>query len=124
MGAMKFADLAMQEKIRAAKQEQRESDSAHGMRVWSMGQERSTLRPDWEAVKVAIMYRANRAKYAQYEDLHAELLNTGTVAMDGASSTADWQHWNGRIQTRIREELRTPAERDTALLAQLAAEFD
>merc|ERR1740123_223316 len=54
----------MQEKIRTLLKRPKENDSSHGMRVWQAGQQRSTLRPDWDAVKIEMMYRINVAKYA------------------------------------------------------------
>lgn len=61
-----------------------------------------------------VMYRINRAKYEQHLELQSELLATGNAPMVGGPSTAwthngqrhDWSCWNGRIQMRIREELR------------------
>eukprot|EP00811_Abedinium_folium_P009861 NODE_19117_length_859_cov_4.359290.p1 GENE.NODE_19117_length_859_cov_4.359290~~NODE_19117_length_859_cov_4.359290.p1 ORF type:complete len:200 (-),score=42.44 NODE_19117_length_859_cov_4.359290:166-765(-) len=122
--AMKFLDPGLQERIRLAIPRSGENDSAHGNRVWSLGQTRSQLRPDWEAVKVQIMYTACRAKLAQHEDLRQQLLSTGGALLEGAPSTDCWQLWNGKIQTRLREELRPAAECDETALAALRREFD
>merc|ERR1740123_318909 len=110
----------MQEKIRTLLKRPKENDSSHGMRVWQAGQQRSTLRPDWDAVKIEMMYRINVAKYAANSDLQQELLSTGNEEMVGAGSTgwttklgksANWSEFNGIIQMRIREELKSPEDR-------------
>ncbi len=91
------------------------------------------LSPGRDAVKIEIMYRVNAAKYAQHADLRAELLSTGSMAIDGCASTSwatrgggreNWSTWNGIIHTRIREELRPEGERDTALLQALCGRMD
>jgi hypothetical protein len=85
-------------------------------------------------------YEINKAKYDQHPDLHSELLSTGDTTIDGGRSTEWrykgerhlWQCWNGRIQMRIREELRTPVavghrsdESDVnPVLAQLLRHFE
>ncbi|CAJ1435417.1 unnamed protein product, partial [Effrenium voratum] len=129
--AMKFPDVAIQEKVRAIKKTATEKDSSHGMRVWSEGQRHKAFRKDWDAVKVEVMYRANLAKYLQHADLREELLSTGEVEMVGAPSTSwktktgqavNWSLWNGRIQLRIREELRPEGPRKEVLEA-LVKEF-
>merc|ERR1719362_2628766 len=79
------------------------------------------------------MYQVNRAKYTQHPDLQDELLSTGDIGIDGAPSTGwvsrsgkkmNWSLWNGLIQMRIREELRSPEYRNCHRLAQLEAMFD
>jgi hypothetical protein len=79
------------------------------------------------------MHRVNTAKYAQHADLRAELLSTGSVAIDGCASTSwatrgggreNWSTWNGVIHARMREELRPEGERDTALLQALCGRMD
>ena len=130
--AMKFTNVAVQEKLRAIKKKPADKDSKHGMDVWNEGQRHTCLRPDWDAVKVEMMYRANLAKYKQHPDLQEELLSLGTVEMVGAPSTSwktksgmvNWSVWNGRIQTRIREELRPPSERRQDMLDALVKEFE
>ena len=45
-----------------------------GGRAWQLGQDRrARLRPDWEAIKVQVMYKANKAKFEQHLRLRAEL---------------------------------------------------
>lgn len=131
--ALKFTDLGSRERVRLLKPFAGESASAHGMRVWKEGQRGRDLRPDWDAVKVEVMYRANRAKYARHEDLRAELLGTGSDELVGGPSTSwqspagrpqKWSEWNGLIQMRLREELRAPEDRDPELLELLVAKFD
>mmetsp|Transcript_18940 Transcript_18940/g.34199 ORF Transcript_18940/g.34199 Transcript_18940/m.34199 type:complete len:145 (-) Transcript_18940:60-494(-) len=100
--AMKFASEEYREKIRCCNADPR----SHGMAVWRMGQSRDhKLRDDWESVKVDIMYEANAAKFAQHDDLCAELLAT-SGPIRAAASTDNWQKWNSEILERIRRELR------------------
>lgn len=126
--AYKFADAARREQIRRIKPNVNESDSTHGMRCWSEGQH-GRVRPDWDAVKVEVMLRVNRAKYMQHGDLQEALLSTGDVPIVGAPSTSwslpdgstvNWSAWNGKIQLLIREELR---ESNSPVRTALAAEF-
>uniref|UniRef100_A0A6T8CYN1 NADAR domain-containing protein n=1 Tax=Prymnesium polylepis TaxID=72548 RepID=A0A6T8CYN1_9EUKA len=82
-----------------------------GGKVWQMGQSRrATMRPDWEVVKANVMYRAVSAKMEQHPKLAAELAAT-SGAIRAAPSTADWQHVNGLILERVREECRPPESR-------------
>ncbi|CAE8713984.1 unnamed protein product [Polarella glacialis] len=131
--AQKFLDATFKEKLRLMEKGSGESDSQHGMRVWSEGQRGRDLRPDWEAVKVEMMYRANLAKYLQHGDLQADLLATGDAQLDGAASTkwvmksgqtVGWSPWNGLIQTRIREELKPVSAQDSDLLESLRKQFE
>jgi len=112
--ASKFTHTYVREALRKMLPTPGESDSEHGMRVWSEGQHHRCIRPDWNAVKVEIMLRACRAKYAQHADLQAALVSTLDVPLDGAPSTSwttnaggteSWTRWNGLIQMRLREEL-------------------
>eukprot|EP00928_Gymnodinium_smaydae_P084438 TRINITY_DN67710_c0_g1_i1.p1 TRINITY_DN67710_c0_g1~~TRINITY_DN67710_c0_g1_i1.p1 ORF type:complete len:215 (-),score=30.10 TRINITY_DN67710_c0_g1_i1:39-620(-) len=130
--ALKFVRSADRERIRQLKPSEGESDSSHGMRVWSEGQRRSEIRPDWDAAKVDIMYLANLAKFRQHPELAAQLLSTGAQKLQGAPSTGwrsrsgsqeSWTKWNGLIQMRIREELKPEGERDRARLETLEQEF-
>jgi len=103
------------EKIRLLFPRLGENDSSHGMRCWSLGQVGPT-RPDWNHVKVDLMYKLNRAKYYDPRNisLKQDLLATGSAEMTGGPSTIwkhygrvhKWSFWNGIIQMRIREELR------------------
>mmetsp|Transcript_65623 Transcript_65623/g.182529 ORF Transcript_65623/g.182529 Transcript_65623/m.182529 type:complete len:174 (-) Transcript_65623:107-628(-) len=112
--AVKFQSEKYQEQIRHETR-----PSGHGMRVWQMGQSRAHLiRPDWEDVKVQVMYEANAAKFAQHDDLRAQLLATrGRII--AAPSTDQWQRWNSQILECIREELRPSGEGDAAKIAEL-----
>lgn len=110
-----------------------ESAPSHGGRCWREGQRYSEqTRSDWEAEKINVMLAVNRAKYAQHEGLRAELLATGTAEIVGAPSTQwkvggkehTWSTWNGRIQMRVREELRPESERVPGKLEELVALFD
>merc|ERR1740116_272555 len=123
----------MQEKIRTLLKRPKENDSSHGMRVWQAGQQRSTLRPDWDAVKIEMMYRINVAKYAANSDLQQELLSTGNEEMVGAGSTgwttklgksANWSEFNGIIQMRIREELKSPEDRQADIYERIKQQMD
>lgn len=108
-----------------------EADSEHGLNCWSAGQAGQT-RPGWESVKVYVMLEVNRAKYAQHEDLRAQLLSTGEAELQGGPSTSwrspdgkhhNWSRWNGIIQMVIREELRPEGERRPGALAELLGQI-
>mmetsp|Transcript_53286 Transcript_53286/g.106945 ORF Transcript_53286/g.106945 Transcript_53286/m.106945 type:complete len:201 (-) Transcript_53286:331-933(-) len=95
--------------------------AASGPRSWGLGQRRADLlRPDWEHVKVNMMYRAVSAKYAQHPELAAELAAT-SGPIQTTVSTADWQRMNRLILERVREELRPEAQRNQRRLAVLAS---
>jgi len=82
-----------------------------GADVWMVGSS-VNLRPDWEEVKVRVMYEGNKAKFEQNEKLKDQLLITkGRITFD--NSTAFWCKWNGLICELIREELRGEGERDS-----------
>ena len=82
-----------------------------GTKAWSVAQRQAaSMRPDWEYVKVNVMYRAVWAKYAAHPLLASELAATrGPIKTSW--STADWQHLNALILERVREELRPLGER-------------
>ncbi len=110
-----------------------ESASSHGGRCWREGQFYcDQTRSDWDAAKVGVMLDVNRAKYGRHEDLRADLLATGTADIQGAPSTQwkvgerghTWSAWNGRVQMRVREELRAEGERVPGKLEELVAMFD
>jgi hypothetical protein len=127
----------MHDLIAAISPNKGEGDSQHGMRCWSAGQTHTKdVRSDWNSVKVDVMLAVNRSKYAQHDDLRAQLLGTGAFELRGAPSTGwvaadgvehNWCRWNGVIQMIIREELRPDAERRRdvldALLSQIASSF-
>jgi len=130
--ASKFTEEGIQEKIRSIKKAPNESDYDHGMTVWSVGQEKGKVHPDWDKIKVDTMFDVNWAKYKSNPDLVAELLGTGKVPIDGAPSTGwrhpklgyqDWSMWNGLIQMRVRELLRPEPEQDKEMLRQIEATF-
>ncbi len=79
-------------------------NSGGPMAAWAKGN-KITLRKDWEAVKVQIMYEGNLAKFVQNPILAEKLCNsTGQAKFTG--STPFWNKWNGLIMERIRAELR------------------
>lgn len=117
--AMKFVTAESRELIRRIAPWHNEADRAHGMRAWHEGQRLNDVRVDWNAAKVEVMLRVNRAKYAQHADLRRELLATGEAKIVGSPSTSwklrdgttvNWSSWNGLIQMRIRAELSLAAE--------------
>lgn len=92
-----------------------------GEAAWSLGQRyREHLRPDWEHVKANVMYRAVAAKYATHVNL-AEDITATRGSIKASWSTADWQHLNGLILERVREELRPPEQRNLRRLAALVS---
>ncbi len=71
-------------------------------------------RADWEDVKLAIMRRADRAKYDQNPDLRACLLATGRAALIedsprepfwGIGSEGQGANWAGQVLMEIRQDL-------------------
>jgi hypothetical protein len=81
---------------------------------------KAAMRPDWEAVKDAVMYRAVRRKFELHAELRALLLATGDE--DIAESAPGDYYWGvgrkgtgenrlGKIMERIRAELRGEAGR-------------
>lgn len=96
---------------------------ALGLEAWSLGQRFRDVRPDWDAVKVDVMYEAVKAKYDQYPKAKAMLLSTGSFEIKGGPSTWEWPLWNGLIQMRIREEYKAPAERVPGLLESIVAQM-
>jgi ribA/ribD-fused uncharacterized protein len=76
------------------------------------------LRPDWEAVKVEIMYEIVLAKFSQNPELHDRLLATGDAHLEEGNSWHDrtWGvcpvgsgqglNYLGVILMAVREELR------------------
>ena len=97
--------------------------SGCGCDVWMAGM-RVKLRPDWEAVKVRVMYDGNRAKFEQHPDRAARLVASGRGRIHFGASSAFWCYWNAKIMTLLREELRAEAERDNDLISQIWKEMD
>ncbi len=108
--AQKFTDLHLQELIRQAAQPIIAKTLA--------GANKSAIRPDWDAIKDAVMYRAVRRKFELHPALKAMLLATG--AEDIAEANPADSYWGiggdgaglnklGKIMARIRTELRAEA---------------
>jgi len=71
--AQKFLDSERRERIRR---------KPSPMIAARLGRDRKArLRPDWEQVKLHVMRKAGRAKFAQHEDIRRLLLNTGTATI-------------------------------------------
>ncbi len=79
---------------------------------------KAAIRPDWDAVKDEVMYRAVQRKFELHPALKAMLLATG--GEDIAEANPADSYWGvggdgtglnklGKIMTRIREELRAAA---------------
>ena len=78
---------------------------------------RLPLRPDWEAVKLDVMYAVLRSKFTLHEDLKQKLLATGNEQLVEGNTWGDrvWGVCNGvgenhlgKLLMRVREELRKP----------------
>jgi predicted NAD-dependent protein-ADP-ribosyltransferase YbiA (DUF1768 family) len=102
--------------IASAAPEPGESASAHGHRVWGLGQG-GALPPQWDATKVDLMLDLCRARTGQHADLRAALLATGDALIKGRPSTSwsfagashNWAIFNGCVMMLVREELRREA---------------
>ncbi|WP_425394936.1 NADAR family protein [Aeoliella sp.] len=105
--AEKFEDQEYREKIRT---------TASPMIAARLGRSRKVpIRSDWESVKLDVMRRAVRAKFAAHEALRELLLSTGDqLLVEAAKGDAFWgtgddgsgQNWLGRILMEVRDELR------------------
>lgn len=106
--AQKFAGTPHEEALRLAKS---------AMKAAHMGRERDRpLRPDWDAVRDAVMKRALEAKFAAHPELRELLLATGDEPLIEDSPTdfywgcgADGSGRNrlGELLVELREALRT-----------------
>ena len=108
--AQKFADAAIQERIRQANSP---------MDAATLGRNRAfPLRSDWEAVKDDVMYEALRAKFTQHSLLRSQLLATGDAQL--VEHTTNDSYWAdggdgsgknmlGILLMRLRAELRQEA---------------
>ncbi|MBX3051585.1 MAG: NADAR family protein [Caldilineaceae bacterium] len=106
--AQKFAGSAYADAIR---------DAPNPMIARRMGRDREhPIRPDWDAVKEAVMYRATLAKFESHPDALASLLSTGEEELVEASprdfywgSGADGSGLNryGQILMQVRALLRS-----------------
>lgn len=76
---------------------------------------RVSLRPDWEEIKINVMYEICKAKFTQNENLKRSLLNTGNAELIEGNNWGDkiWGQVNGigennlgKILMKIREELK------------------
>jgi ribA/ribD-fused uncharacterized protein len=75
------------------------------------------LRPDWDAVKLDVMYSVNWVKYYRYYELRGKLLATGDAVLVEGNKWGD-RFWGvcggtgennlGKILMQIRDELRKP----------------
>ena len=87
---------------------------------FQLGNQGGALRPDWEVVKVDVMYAANLAKYTQAPGLRELLVSArGRIRAKGAQDM--WATWNEVLLERIREELREGPDRDAIVLAERVA---
>jgi len=102
--AQKFLDAAHRERIRKARTP---------LLAARLGRDRrQRLRRDWEAVKMAVMRKALRAKFEQHAELRQQLLATGTVKLvEHTERDAFWgDGGDGRGANRLGQllmELRT-----------------
>eukprot|EP00047_Mylnosiga_fluctuans_P014270 m.36971 g.36971 ORF g.36971 m.36971 type:complete len:217 (+) comp5420_c0_seq2:72-722(+) len=84
--------------------------------AWAIGNN-VRLRPDWEKVKVRVMYVGNKARFEQHPELLAPLVSThGKVVFTGSTS-----FWLGRqhIHTRTHTRTHTHAHTDSIVLASI-----
>jgi ribA/ribD-fused uncharacterized protein len=108
--AQKFTDTGLRQSIR---------DAAEPIIAKSLADKnKAVIRPDWEAIKEDVMYRAVRRKFELHPALKAMLLATGDEEIAEANP-AD-SYWGvgrdgtglnklGKIMARIRAELQTVA---------------
>ena len=107
-------------KIAARAPKTNESGWDYGMVVWNMGQ-RGEMVKNFEAIKVDVMYRANKEKLEQNPAMAADLVaSSGLITHRGSGKF--WDEWNPVLLMRIREEL-SPSP-DESLLASLRARMD
>ena len=110
--AQKFTDPQLQAAIRAAEKPIIAKSLAE--------KNKAATRPDWDAVKDEVMYRAVRRKFELHAELRALLLATGEE--DIAESAPSDYYWGvgregtgqnrlGKMMERIRAELRGEAGR-------------
>lgn len=75
-----------------------------------------SLRPDWEDIKINVMYEICKAKFTQNDELRQKLLDTGDEELVEGNNWGDriWGKVNGtgannlgKILMKVREELRT-----------------
>lgn len=75
-----------------------------------------SVRPDWDAVKISIMYKAVSTKFMTYGDIAEILLSTGEqIIVEKSPTDTFWgcgldgsgQNHLGKILMRIRQEMRS-----------------
>jgi ribA/ribD-fused uncharacterized protein len=111
--AQKFTDAQIRQKIRKAEKPVIAKNLAD--------KNKAAIRPDWDAVKDEVMYRAVKRKFELHKTLRELLLATGeediaeTAPTDyywGVGREGTGQNRLGRIMERIRAELRAGAGAD------------
>ena len=97
--SLKFKDKEYAEKIRGI----------HNPNTcWSLGQSRDhELIPNLEQEKESLMYKANYAKFSQNQNLTEILTQSGYDPIIFTKSSPFWNITNGKILSKIREELRS-----------------
>ncbi|CAF1166486.1 unnamed protein product [Didymodactylos carnosus] len=96
--------------------------SGCGADVWMAGSG-IKLRPDWESVKVQVMYEGNKAKFDQNPN-YAEQLKNSKGRVTFAVSSPFWNKWNGLIMERIRAEIRQNGKEDEETAKEIKAKMD
>jgi len=106
--AQKLADPKLRERIRR---------SSKPAQAASLGRDRTTsIRRDWESVKVDVMRKAVAAKFEQHPDLAALLLSTDdSLIVEHTENDAFWgdggdgsgKNMLGRILVEVRTRLRS-----------------
>lgn len=105
--AQKFTDPELRKSIRKAEKPPIAKSLAD--------KNKAAIRPDWDAVKDDVMYRAVRRKFEQHPELKAMLLATGDEELiESAPTDTYWgvgrdgtgRNKLGQIMSRIRDELR------------------
>lgn len=81
-----------------------QSDWDYGMDAWRLGQVSQPVK-DWGDVKLKTMLAVNAAKFLSSEALRTELIATGDSGITGATSTWNWQEYNGKIMQFIRSRI-------------------
>ena len=108
--AQKFTDPALQREIRKAAKPPIAKSLAE--------KHKAEMRPDWDAIKDEVMYRAVKCKFARHPQLYALLMATGEEEIAecaphdyywGVGRDGTGQNRLGKIIERIRAELRAAA---------------
>lgn len=92
-------------------------DADSCMDVTKIGRDRTRiLRPDWEQVKIDVMYDALTAKYLTHEALFKILMSTGTSEIVehtvndkfwGDGGNYEGGNWLGKLLVKLREQIRS-----------------